>query len=482
MLDEQSDKYNEIKQQIIDTNNERVKEVMSTGTTVDNVKKILPILEENLTYLEENSDQWVATKNAINAYKEAVSELDSEHMVGTLGWLQDVISNKQELQLEISIDDLQALIATHDEITMLEDKEHFIKLSIELFNIESFKKRYDALIKQFEGNVEITPIIKKQMLDDAANELNAQLEMFNAGIINYDDFKSEWDKLSEYMSSNGIDTTKISQQFSEAIKTELENTLQNALNVDVTNIDGFIKQMEGMKSTLEGIGMSSQQIFTTLYDAGEGAFNQLKELYDKGFINKEKYKQLIDELREKLKELGIEIPLNKATGEVSQNLQDATDAVANLGSAFSSLGDVTEDPMLNVAGIIAQSIANIALGAGKAIAQAGELGPWGWIAFGASIMAQMAGMIAQIHSATGFAEGGIVGGNQYHGDKIIARLSSGEMVLNRAQQSNLFNMINSGEIETNVGGDSISVSSVRVKGSDLVLAIKNYQKITGKTL
>lgn len=482
LLDEQSDKYKEIKQQIIDTNNERAKDVMSTGTTVDNVKKILPILEENLTYLEENSDQWIATKKAINAYKEAVSELDSEHMVGTLGWLQDVISNKQELQLEISIDNLQALVATHDEITMLEDKEHFIKLSIELFNIESFKKRYDALIKQFEGNVQITPIIKKQMIDDAVNELNAQLEMFNAGIINYDDFKSEWDKLSEYMSSKGIDTTKIAQQFSEAIKTELENALQNALNVDATNIDGFIKQMEGMKSTLEGIGMSSQQIFTTLYDEGESAFNQLKELYDKGFLNNEKYKQLIDELREKLKELGIEIPINKATGEVSQNLQDATDAVANLGSAFSSLGDVTEDPMLNVAGIIAQSIANIALGAGKAMAQAGKLGPWGWLAFGTSIMAQMAAMIAQIHSATGFAEGGIVGGNQYNGDKIIARLSSGEMVLNRAQQANLFNMINSGIIESNVGGDNISVSSVRVKGSDLVLAIKNYKKITGKTI
>jgi hypothetical protein len=361
----------------------------------------------------------------------------------------------------------------------LQDKEHFIKLSVELFNVDNFKKRYDALLGQFTGNVQITPIIKKQMVDDAVNELNARLEMFNAGIIDYDDFKSEWDKLSEYMSSNGIDTAKIAQQFGESIKSELENALQNALNVDATDTDGFIKQMKGMKSTLEDIGASSQEVFTTLYDAGENAFNRLKELYDEGFIDKEKYKQLVDELKEKLKEFGIDIPLNKTTGEVSQNLQDATDAVANLGSAFSALGEMQEDPALKVAGIVAQAIANIALGAGKAIAQAGEMGPWGWIAFGAAIMAQMAGMIAQIHSATQYAEGGIVQGSTTQGDKILARVNAGEMILNQRQQSRLFNMIDHGQM---YGSDGPQVSNVRIKGSDIYLALKNYGKITNKTL
>ena len=40
------------------------------------------------------------------------------------------------------------------------------------------------------------------------------------------------------------------------------------------------------------------------------------------------------------------------------------------------------------------------------------------------------------------AQGGIVGGNSPQGDKIITGLNSGEMVLNRTQQANLFNLIN----------------------------------------
>jgi len=40
------------------------------------------------------------------------------------------------------------------------------------------------------------------------------------------------------------------------------------------------------------------------------------------------------------------------------------------------------------------------------------------------------------------AEGGIVGGNSYNGDKIITGLNSGEMVLNKTQQANLFGLLN----------------------------------------
>lgn len=40
-----------------------------------------------------------------------------------------------------------------------------------------------------------------------------------------------------------------------------------------------------------------------------------------------------------------------------------------------------------------------------------------------------------------FADGGIVGGSSFTGDKVIARVNSGEMILNRSQQSKLFGFI-----------------------------------------
>lgn len=57
--------------------------------------------------------------------------------------------------------------------------------------------------------------------------------------------------------------------------------------------------------------------------------------------------------------------------------------------------------------------------------------------------ARAATSVIQIKQATpGFAEGGIVGGSSFQGDRLFARLNSGEMVLNRQQQANLFDMAN----------------------------------------
>ena len=118
------------------------------------------------------------------------------------------------------------------------------------------------------------------------------------------------------------------------------------------------------------------------------------------------------------------------------------------------------------------------MGAATATAQAAELGPWAWIAFGATAIAEMIAMISSIHSATGYATGGIIGGTSYNGDKLIARVNSGEMVLNKRQQTNLFNAIASGRIGN--GGEMSSVS-FRLRGADIYGALKNYSAIKGKS-
>jgi hypothetical protein len=55
-----------------------------------------------------------------------------------------------------------------------------------------------------------------------------------------------------------------------------------------------------------------------------------------------------------------------------------------------------------------------------------------------------------------FAEGGIVGGTSYSGDKLFAMVNSGEMILNKRQQGNLANMLGGGgQVEFHISGDSL---------------------------
>lgn len=57
--------------------------------------------------------------------------------------------------------------------------------------------------------------------------------------------------------------------------------------------------------------------------------------------------------------------------------------------------------------------------------------------------ARAAASIIRIKQASPtFQDGGIVGGGQFSGDNVIARVNSGEMILNRQQQAQLFNLAN----------------------------------------
>lgn len=95
---------------------------------------------------------------------------------------------------------------------------------------------------------------------------------------------------------------------------------------------------------------------------------------------------------------------------LQKNLSRIADVARNAGSAFSSMGQAMESKELNIAGIVAQAIANIVAGYASATAQESKGGIWAWIAASVSGLATTLAMISQIKNVTAFASGGIVSG------------------------------------------------------------------------
>lgn len=162
-------------------------------------------------------------------------------------------------------------------------------------------------------------------------------------------------------------------------------------------------------------------------------------------------------------------------------IKDFQNTAANaMMSAAKNAAVVFEAPEFDIMGTVAQAVANVALGYSKANAQAGEGaagGPWGWVAFAAIGLAEMLAVIASIKSATaGFANGGIVGGSSYSGDKLLARVNSGEMILPAKKASELGNML-----QENSNTETYSSVEWKIKGSDLYGTLHNFSKVKAKS-
>lgn len=187
--------------------------------------------------------------------------------------------------------------------------------------------------------------------------------------------------------------------------------------------------------------------------------------------------------------------LNKAKGDantgkiakdgkvVKGSFNDAAGAVGSLGSALAGL----DDPAAKIAGVIAQSIANVALAFSSAQLKDGESGNvWYWIAAVAAGAAAMVSTIATIHSATGYANGGVVKaangaaipgtftvpGTTYSNDQIPAMLNAGETVLTRAQAGNIASQLQG-------AGGSINLNGV-LSGENIFLSADRYARRSGR--
>lgn len=299
--------------------------------------------------------------------------------------------------------------------------------------------------------------------------------------------QSDADKAAEKYKEN---LKKLQEKQGDIMTTPSQSSYESAIGQNDYNtktIDGIknqmdfndqlIKQLEDLKKAYEELGMTGETSYQDINDQIGKVQEQQTNLGNsvKGMKDQS---DKFDKQKESL----------QCLADVSSSVGSGLSTLANV---FSQTGDSAAAAAMNIIGTTAQATAVIIPNIIKLIgAKQGEAMANGTasasalpfpanIAAIASIIATVVSTFANIMSAVGaFADGGIVGGGNLHGDKVLARLNGGEMVLNRTQQAKLFRTIENG----NIGNQSTSVSQVnwKIKGSDLYGALTNYKSIKSK--
>lgn len=162
--------------------------------------------------------------------------------------------------------------------------------------------------------------------------------------------------------------------------------------------------------------------------------------------------------------------LEKSGKAIDRSWSQASQAVASVGTALSMI----EDPGAKIAATIAQAIASIIAGFGDALGrdQSTKSNIWAFFAAATQATIQMAAMVAQVHSLSGYAQGGVVDGKSYSGDNIPILANAGEIVLSKSMQNSL-----AANLQSNAGSVNLEAT---VSGEQIRFVLNNYGRRTGR--
>jgi hypothetical protein len=211
-------------------------------------------------------------------------------------------------------------------------------------------------------------------------------------------------------------------------------------------------------------------------------------------------------------EIDAHLRHQEAISEVTRNeqlarLQMQQQGLANMAMVMGNINELIrksgkEGTAIAKAAFLAQkaiAVAQILVATEQAAANASAVsaigGPVGFFATQAGIRATgyaSAGLVAGMaigEVAGAFEQGGIVPGNSFSGDNMIARVNSGEMILNKNQQSKLFEMANGGGGSTGTpninivnNGTPMAVENMSVSRDEITLMINDANKRTVKQI
>ena len=327
-----------------------------------------------------------------------------------------------------------------------------IEYAVDDSDYQYWKKQYDTWKDKAEQlelkiNADMSDAAKGSMkwLSDKKAYWQGKLDISVYGTPEYIKAKNEIDQLTK-------EENKIKLQMEIDGMTDLEKTF--------TMLDGF-HAIDGVVSSFESLSnainenANAWEIFMGILQAFESVMSAINA---------------VTEIANMLSGISAGVKTAETAATVSastaQKEKIATDTAA-------------------VAPTTAQTVANKALEASFLDLASAEIFaahasiPFVGVSVASGFIATMLGVQKATKAATlammAFETGGIIGGNSYHGDKLIARVNSGEMILNGRQQRNLFDAIN----ENRLGGENSNrlYGEVKIKGQDLYIALSNFGKV-----
>lgn len=381
---------------------------------------------------------------------------------GGTGNDKDKLSVLEEIEAQIRKNQEAAV-----ELAASEDKS--AKKDLEKLREDTLKlvKRRDELRKVRDSMVtpdkkEYTPPAIEEIktyedLDKAIDHYTDELRKAEAGkrdeiiktLKEHKKLREEWEKADNTTPDTGPKFNAGAKSIKEIEENiaYLQKELEKAEDIDTAaGLNQQIKEWQELGETMRNAGMESRDTFGTLREGWEdmkgigggvesitsaiegngNAWQMLTGIID-GFL------QIYDGIKGVV---GVIDALSQSTK--GHAVAEGVDAGAKLINAVAT-GIETEKIEENTSA----TQENIGAKSGEAVANATAAGsempfPMNIVAIATGVAA----VVAALATIGSFASGGIVGGASKTGDRLLARVNSGEMILNASQQRNLFRVIN----------------------------------------
>ena len=467
---------------------------LAANDNVDALKKVRSAVENIIATLPAFSDklaEWIDVWRGLNTQ---IDEADRKIQNMKLG-IQPGSTAELKQQLDAAIKELD-----NYKINTKVDYQDQEGLNKYIDNVDKLEKKIRTLAEQYanqklkSNNVEIIGIkpidLTFSYKQSDIEKINEQIRYYSEKekiLKKYDIDLGDGKTFNMYQDELDATTKKIKELQKQSKFIELKNDIDE-YNKSIKNL-GY----ESIKNGVQGLGQMYSNVsglvdkLNECEDPIEGIF----AVFDTVFGTIDTIKSFIDGISELVNVINMLTAAKETLNGVNAASTAITtgEAIANKAAGSSAAASATEQAGASGASLEAVA-ANKALekslldlAAAQIFAAHSYIPVIGVGMAKGMVSAMMAAMTAQ-HAASdalqAFAEGGIVKGSTTMGDSVLVRANAGEMLLNTKQQANLFNLLNSGAVSNN--NIEFSISSIKVKGSDLFLALSNHKKITHKTL